>query len=289
MKILLTGAAGSLGGAVWGQLLAAGHEVVPVDIRANPTRPDLRIADLCVVEQIQPLLDGVDAVCHLGSKPYITGDLRAFTAGFANNVNGNFNILFAAVQHGIRRFVYASSIQAYGCLTSRTDEWRRWINPPDYLPLDEELPLRPVDIYPWTKASGEWLGQSLCAAYADMSFTALRFTAIVRSGRSLGDLQARVSGWRTPVVTLWTYVAVDDAARAVCLSLEANLPGYVPLNVTSSTASSPWSPEAITEAWGFLPAFTRELGPGDSLLCPLKAKRLLGFWADGLPQAAPAQ
>ena len=71
MRVLLTGAAGFIGGRVWAALLAAGYEVVALDAMLpaahgpGATLPDgcLRV-DVRDGDALAPLLAGIDVVCH---------------------------------------------------------------------------------------------------------------------------------------------------------------------------------------------------------------------------------
>nr|WP_246024061.1 NAD-dependent epimerase/dehydratase family protein [Nocardia yunnanensis] len=74
MRVLLTGAAGYLGSHVQRALRAAGHEVIGVDFLLesvhgpNPAVPeDVHRVDIREHEALEPLLDGVDVVCHLAA------------------------------------------------------------------------------------------------------------------------------------------------------------------------------------------------------------------------------
>ncbi|WP_067543884.1 NAD-dependent epimerase/dehydratase family protein [Nocardia crassostreae] len=73
-RVLLTGAAGYIGSHVHRALLAAGHDVVAVDAMldavhgANAVAPEgISRVDIRHPEQVEPLLDGIDVVCHLAA------------------------------------------------------------------------------------------------------------------------------------------------------------------------------------------------------------------------------
>ncbi|GAB4583261.1 hypothetical protein Ntsu_10930 [Nocardia sp. IFM 10818] len=74
LRVLLTGAAGYIGSHVHRALRAAGHEVLAVDAMLdtvhgpNATPPEgISLADIRDPEQLEPLLHGVDVVCHLAA------------------------------------------------------------------------------------------------------------------------------------------------------------------------------------------------------------------------------
>jgi nucleoside-diphosphate-sugar epimerase len=66
------------------------------------------------------------------------------------NLTGTFNVWQAAVAHAVRGVVFSSTMGVYG-------ESRRPTADQDVAFLDEELPLRPADIYGWSKLAGEEL------------------------------------------------------------------------------------------------------------------------------------
>lgn len=113
-KLVLTGAAGSLGSRLRAPLAAMCDRLVSTDIvdgvgdlAANETYLRADIADLAAVE---PLLEGADMVIHFGA----VVDEAPFEELLGPNFIGAYNIWEAAHRHGVRRVVYASSIHAVG-------------------------------------------------------------------------------------------------------------------------------------------------------------------------------
>ena len=68
MKVLVTGAAGKLGSAVCASLLEHGHEVTATDHKhRDGLKSKLVLADLRDDIAVYALLEGCDAVAHLGN------------------------------------------------------------------------------------------------------------------------------------------------------------------------------------------------------------------------------
>ena len=123
MRVLVTGAAGFIGSHLGEALAARGDDVVGVDSftdyydperkRENARTLDVVEADL-VTTDLDRLLEGVDAVCHLAGQP---GVRASFGPGFDDyverNVRASGRLFEAAARHGIR-VVFASSSSVYG-------------------------------------------------------------------------------------------------------------------------------------------------------------------------------
>jgi nucleoside-diphosphate-sugar epimerase len=106
VRIVVTGAAGFIGGHVAGELAAAGHEVIPVD-RSGPVRVDLAV-------EPPPGLAGADAVIHLAGRPGVRSSFDD-PATWRDNVETTRRLLDAcrALPHR-PRVVLASSSSVYG-------------------------------------------------------------------------------------------------------------------------------------------------------------------------------
>ena len=100
--ILVTGAAGRLGMLVVDRLIARGYDVLATDRVPNDesTAPFLE-ADLCEIDRVSGLLDGAEAVIHMGAIPGPSrGEPRKI---FENNVRSTYNLMTAAAEQELRR------------------------------------------------------------------------------------------------------------------------------------------------------------------------------------------
>jgi UDP-glucose 4-epimerase len=115
-KILVTGGAGFLGSHIADVLTARGYGVTVLDVRPSPyLQPKQRmiVADMLNVEAVCEAVVGQDAIFHLAAladlnvaktRPRETAEL---------NIMGTLNLLEAAREFGLRRFIFASTIYVY--------------------------------------------------------------------------------------------------------------------------------------------------------------------------------
>jgi nucleoside-diphosphate-sugar epimerase len=75
--------------------------------------PAIEIGDLAAVEDWAPVLENVDSVLHLAARVHLPDDCdeRAFRRV---NTDATFRLAQAAVQSGVRRFVYLSTVKVLG-------------------------------------------------------------------------------------------------------------------------------------------------------------------------------
>lgn len=124
MKVLLTGAAGFIGGAIARHLSDAddGHEaeVVGVDLMlpaahgASETPPGIHRVDVRDGEQMLGLLEGVDVVCHQAAMVGAGVKVADMPEYAAHNDLGTAVLLATMHEAGVDRLVVASSMVVYG-------------------------------------------------------------------------------------------------------------------------------------------------------------------------------
>ena len=124
-RVLVTGGAGFIGSNLVEALLAQDNEVVVLDnfatgkmenlfpFSGNPNFK-LIVGDIRSIESCRKAVDGVEYVLHeaaLGSVPRSIKDPMTSTAV---NILGFVNMLYAAQEAKVKRFVYAASSSTYG-------------------------------------------------------------------------------------------------------------------------------------------------------------------------------
>ncbi|GAA3445515.1 NAD-dependent epimerase/dehydratase family protein [Planomonospora venezuelensis] len=111
MRVLITGAAGFIGGHAADAFRRAGHEVTGLDLRAAPgvTAGDVRDG-----RALDGPLRGMDLVVHQAAKVGLGADVADLPDYASVNVYGTAVLLAAMARHGVGRLVLASSMVVYG-------------------------------------------------------------------------------------------------------------------------------------------------------------------------------
>lgn len=152
MKLVVTGAKGTIGQAVVRYALSQGAQVLAVD---NVGRGDgeghYLAADLTDLGQCCEVLQGADAVINLAA---ISAALQRPSAQtLMTNVAITYNVCMAAALVGVQRVVWASSVQVFHSYpTLRRAQYR-------YFPVDEDHPNDPQNAYALSKVLGEQIAE----------------------------------------------------------------------------------------------------------------------------------
>ena len=203
-SVAVTGGNGMLGREVTREL-SRHADVISLDIAPSWSGTQFRYVDVLSFESVRNALRGYDAVVHLAALQLFPRQERIFEV----NVVGTWNVLQAAREVGIHKVVLVSSEAATGIIN--LSDSRRAI--PDYLPIDEAHPLRPVDAYGVSKQVTEANGHAF-ARRSDIQVVVLRATTVYVPGMEPEMREAR--GKDDPY--LWLYVEGFDVALATSWS-----------------------------------------------------------------------
>ena len=148
-RVLLTGAAGDIGGRLRKLLKPVYPELRLSDIRKPADlRPDepFIAADLARLEEVEKAVDGIEGIIHLGGHS-VEGPWETI---LQSNIVGCYNLFEAARRKGVERVIFASSNHAIGFY-------------PRFHHIGVDVTVRPDSRYGVSKAFGEALG----SLYAD--------------------------------------------------------------------------------------------------------------------------
>lgn len=276
-------------------LLAAGHEVVATD-RAAVTRDDYwqdRFnyiqADLTDAGSASALARGIDVIVHAAAIP--SPESHPAHVVFANNLIATFNIVEAAVRWGVSRFVNVSSETVGGFIFAE----RAFL--PDYVPVDEQHPVRPQDPYALSKHFGEQL-MDAASRRSDLRCISIRPSWVMHHDDYARSLAVGLRHPERMSKNAWSYVDAGDLAAAIVLACASGTEGH---EVFYISALDNVTGRSLGELVSMYYGDQVELRPTERLdasgISCEKAKTMLGFapsvsWRDylnndGTPRDSP--
>jgi dTDP-glucose 4,6-dehydratase/UDP-glucose 4-epimerase len=226
---LITGGLGFIGSNLARRLVASGGSVTLVDSLIPEYGGNLQnisdleghvrvnISDIRDPYAIRHLVSGVDVIFNLAGQTSHLDSMTDPQTDLAINVGAQLSLLEACrdVNPDVR-IVYASTRQIYGR--------------PDYLPVDEAHPIRPVDVNGVHKVAGEWHHLLYQRVYG-LRTSALRLTNTYGAGMRVKDARQTFLGvWIRSVLTgkpvkvfgdgtqLRDFNHVDDVVEALLLA-----------------------------------------------------------------------
>ncbi len=210
-RILLTGAAGGLGTALRDRL-KANCNILRLSDRADfgaaREGEEAVVADLADADAVHAMVEGVDAVVHLGGIS-VEGPFEPILQA---NIVGVYNLYEAARKHGTKRVVFASSNHVTGFY--RQNEV-----------IDADAPVRPDGYYGISKAFGENISRFYFDRYGIE-------TACIRIGSSFPEPRDRRM--------LATWLSYDDLHRLITGCLSTHVLGHTIVFGMSDNAVSFW-------------------------------------------------
>jgi UDP-glucose 4-epimerase len=240
--ILVVGGAGYIGAHMAMHLREAGFDVVVADDlssgRAEAVQgAELRIGDIGDPAFTEPLLAGLRpaAVMHFAGSIQVGESMVEPGKYYRNNVDATRVLLEAMRRHDVGRLVFSSTAAIFGN--------------PDYVPIDEAHPKRPLNPYGRSK----WFVEQMLEDYErahGMASTCLRYfnAAGADPGGRMGEchepethlvpLVLQAAAGRRPHIAIYgtdydtpdgtcirDYIHVDDLCRAHMLALHRLLAG----------------------------------------------------------------
>ena len=237
MRILVTGGAGYIGSVITDVLLDAGHEVTVFDnlsrghrdaVSARAAFVDGDLVDTALV--LRTLKDnGIEAVIHLAGDALVAESMVDPGRYYRNNLHAGVSLLEAMRDAGVAPIVFSSTCAVYGV--------------PERSPLDERMPLQPINPYGESKAAFERALDWFHRAHG-IRAAALRYFNAAGAGLRSGErhepeshlipIVLEAAAGARPTVTIFgddyptrdgtcvrDYIHVLDLADAHLLALEA--------------------------------------------------------------------
>ncbi len=300
--ILVTGGAGFIGSHLARTLVELGHRVRVLDNLSTGRRenltPVLSSIELVEADMRDPQVclracSGVEFVFHEAAIPSVPKSVDDPQPSHDANVTGTFNLLRAAVQQKVRRFIYAGSSSAYG----DTEE----------SPKHEGIMPRPLSPYAVQKLAGEHYARAFHNCYGLETISLRYFNVFGPDQDPKSEYAAAIPAFVTRMLagecpTVYgdgsqsrDFTYIDNVVHGNMLAMEADATCGESVNVACGRAMT--INQVISEINRVLgtrlePAYTA-LRPGDvmhSCADIRLAAKLLGFepvvtFAQGLRQA----
>lgn len=170
MHVLICGGAGYIGAHMAKMLAGRGERVTVFDNLSTGHREAVQwgpliVGDLLVPADIDRALQAgtYDAVMHFSAKSLVGESICHPDRYYLNNVMGTANLLNALMRHRVDKFIFSSSAAVFGS--------------PEYTPIDEQHPTRPINPYGKTKLMVESMLADYDQAYGLRSVSLRYFNA----------------------------------------------------------------------------------------------------------------
>lgn len=244
-KVLITGGLGFIGSSLARSLVAQEADVTLVDslipqyggnihnVDGIQDRVTINVCDVRDPFAIQHLLKGVDVLFNLAGQTSHLDSMLDPQTDLEINATAQLSILESCRKANTDiKIVFASTRQLYGR--------------PDYLPVDEKHPIRPVDVNGINKLAGEWYHLLYNNVYS-IRACALRLTNTYGPGMRVKDARQTFLGlWVRQLIEgaqikvfgdglqLRDFNYVDDCVQALLLAGGSDLANGKVYNLGSS-------------------------------------------------------
>lgn len=231
-RIIVTGASGNLGQKAVAALESlAGTEVLKIDIVADGSA-NTALADLSNYDQEWAnIFQGADIVLHLAGEASPTSNWSRVRK---LNVDLTLNVMRAAEQAKVSRFVFASSNWVMGGHRFGTEKLRSSLSP------------QPLYPYGATKLLLERCGLNL-SERTEIDFLSLRI-GLCRKGHNVPHSNMAHGRWGQEM-----WLSNEDWAQAVVRSCLDPFSGYADLNIVSDNLGMRWDLDEARKAIGYVP------------------------------------
>jgi NAD+ dependent glucose-6-phosphate dehydrogenase len=231
-SILITGATGNLGGKLRRHFSAGGH-----DLRLlcnNPMAdPAVTTADLSLYDEGWARhFAEVDAVIHLAGDP---SPRSPWTSIQRHNIDLTMNVFQAAVRHGAKRLIFASSNWVMAGYRFGTER------------LTTDLPPWPINPYGHAKLFGERVGISF-AEQSGLSFIAFRIGWCQKEHDNRPGPHMTMGRWGQEM-----WLSDRDLCQAMERAVLTQDVRHHVLNLMSDNPGMRWDIEATRRAIGYAP------------------------------------
>lgn len=204
--ILITGGAGYIGSHFVLDLVRAGYECVVLDNLSEGHEEALQTKNFCRAElgnidEIREVFKKypIEAVIHFAAFAYVGESVTNPQKYYYNNVVNTLNLLNVMIENNVKKIVFSSTCATYGN--------------PEYVPIDEKHPQKPINPYGATKLMIERILQDYDRAYG------LRYVALRYFNASGADPEANIGESHSPEPHLIPLVLQTALGKRDCIKV----------------------------------------------------------------------
>lgn len=230
-KVLVTGGAGFIGSHLVARLLKMGCYVTVLDDLSEgkwenlPKHPNLIKHKGSILDNVSDVVKEKEVIFHLAALPRLKRSVDQPWQTHEVNVDGTLNLLLAAKENKVKRFIFASSSSVYGNQ--------------DRLPFEENMKSNPLVPYSLHKL----IGEEYCKMFSNlwgMGTVSLRFFNVYGPGMNPDNPYANLlpkfiklmSQNKSPIINgdgthSRDFTHVSDVVESMLLAAESKLTGEV--------------------------------------------------------------
>lgn len=230
-RVLVTGSAGAVGGAVAAGLAASGHQVRGFDRSASPGLDDQVVGTLTDAAAVDRAVAGCAVVVHGAATP----DEADFVSDLVpNNIVGSQHLFASALRHGVERVVYVSTVRVATGDSARPR------------PITVAQGYCPDGFYALSKVCGEVMGE-LYVRRGLASVLCVRLGWFLRNAAEAARMARGHHG---------VYLSRADCLRFFASSVECAHRGFAVLFATSRAPDPPFDLSDARRVIGYEPVDT---------------------------------
>ena len=167
MKIFIVGGAGYIGSHMVKKAYKANHQVITIDNLSTGHKDSVlfgkfEFCDILDKKRLDKLFNlyNPDIVMHFSAYSLVGESVIDPYKYYHNNVVGTLNLLKSMIDNDCKKFIFSSSASIFGN--------------PDYIPIDEDHPKRPVNPYGKSKLMVEEILKDFESAYG-LKYVSFRY------------------------------------------------------------------------------------------------------------------
>ena len=167
MKIFIVGGAGYIGSHMVKTAYKANHQVITIDNLSTGHKDSVlfgkfEFCDILDRKKLDKLFNlyNPDVVMHFSAYSLVGESVIDPYKYYHNNVVGTLNLLKSMIDNNCKKFIFSSSATIFGI--------------PDYIPIDEDHPKRPINPYGKSKLMVEEILKDFESAY-DLKYVSFRY------------------------------------------------------------------------------------------------------------------